>query len=122
MNDSKINDVFYGRIVIPFHTLSINGRNSKVFTHFDFKMALSFATINSIAGPERKKTKTLFLNVKKLLNLHLVWNTIGKLHWGDFIFHYTINSSASLKPKFTQICQYYCQVLFRHCTYNNFLR
>ena len=52
----------------------------------DFKMVLSFAIIGSIAAtalartmPERKKTGILSLNVKKLINLHLVRNTIQKL-------------------------------------------
>ena len=40
----------YGRIVIPFHSLSSKSRNSKMFTHSDFKMALSSAIIGSIAA------------------------------------------------------------------------
>ena len=32
--------------------------------------------------PERKETGILSLNVKKLINLHLVWNITRKLHWG----------------------------------------
>ena len=41
---------FYGRIVLPFHSFSSKSRNSKVFTHSDFKMALSFAIIGVIAA------------------------------------------------------------------------
>ena len=41
---------FYGRIVIPFHSLYNKSRNSKMFTHSDFKMPLSFAIIGSIAA------------------------------------------------------------------------
>ena len=33
---------FYGRIIIPLHSLSSKSRNSKVFTHSNFKMALKF--------------------------------------------------------------------------------
>ena len=46
---------------------------------------------------EHKKTGILSLNVNELINLHLLWNTVG-----EFIFHYTINSSANLKRMFTQ--------------------
>ena len=45
---------FHGRIVILFHSLSSKSRISKVFTHSDFKMALSFAIIGSIAATEFK--------------------------------------------------------------------
>ena len=45
---------FYGRIIIPLHSLSSKSRNSKVFTHSDFKMALSFAIIGSIAATALK--------------------------------------------------------------------
>ena len=45
---------FYGRIVIPFHSLSSKSRNSKVFTHSDIKIALSFAIIGSIAATALK--------------------------------------------------------------------
>ena len=41
---------FYVRIVIPFHSLSNKSRNSKVFTHSDVKMALSFAIMVKIAA------------------------------------------------------------------------
>ena len=44
----------YGRIVIPFHSLSSKSRNSKMFTHSDFKMALSFAIIGNIAATALK--------------------------------------------------------------------
>ena len=33
-----------------------------------------------------KKTGILSLNVRKLINLHLVCNTIQKLHWGSLFF------------------------------------
>ena len=36
--------------------------------------------------PERKKTGILSLNVKKLISLHLVWNTTRKLQWGSLFF------------------------------------
>ena len=36
--------------------------------------------------PERKKTKILSLNVKKLIKLHLVWNIIQKLQQGSLFF------------------------------------
>ena len=39
----------YSRIVIPFHSLSSKSRNSKVFTYSEFKIALSFAIIDSVA-------------------------------------------------------------------------
>ena len=42
----------YGRIVIPVHSLSSKSLNSKVFTHSDFKMPLSFVKIGSIAAIE----------------------------------------------------------------------
>ena len=86
---------FYGRIVVPFHSLSSKSRNSKLFTHSGFKMALNFAIIGSIAAtafkfisilPELKKTGILSLNVKILINLHLVWNTVQKLQWGSLFF------------------------------------
>ena len=57
MSDYKINDSFYGRIVIHFHSLSSKSRDSKVFTHSDFKMAPTLAIIRSIAA-----TKFKFIN------------------------------------------------------------
>ena len=36
--------------------------------------------------PERKKIGIWSLNVKKLINLHLLWNTIRKLQWGSLFF------------------------------------
>ena len=41
---------FYGRIIISFPSLPNKSRNSKVFTHPDFKIVLSFAIIGSIAA------------------------------------------------------------------------
>ena len=53
---------FYDRIVILCHNLSSKSRNSKVFTHSEFKMALSFVITETM--PEHKKTGILSLNVK----------------------------------------------------------
>ena len=36
--------------------------------------------------PERKKIGILSLNMKKLINLHLLWNTIRKFQWGSLFF------------------------------------
>ena len=63
----------YSRIVIPFIFLFSKNKNSEVFAHSDFKMALSFLIIVIIAAaalilwimPERKKTGILSLIVKK---------------------------------------------------------
>ena len=49
INDCKINDVFLWQNNNDFHSLSSKSRNSKMFAHSDFKMALSFAIIGSIA-------------------------------------------------------------------------
>ena len=69
----------YGRIVIPVHSLSSKSLNSKVFTHSDFKMPLSFVKIGSIAAIELQFiNKILSLNVKILINFCLVWNTIRR--------------------------------------------
>ena len=40
----------YVKIIVPFHSLSSKSRNTKVFTHSDFKMALTFAIIGNIAA------------------------------------------------------------------------
>ena len=81
---------FYGRIVIPFHSLSSKSRNSKVFRHSDFKITLSFAIIGNIAAttinnlltmPERKKRVILSLNTNNLNSLYLVLNEIHHLQW-----------------------------------------
>lgn len=81
--------LFYGRIVTPFDSLSNKSRNSKVFTHIDFKIALSFAIIGSILATthnfkqcENVRKQILCLNVKQLINLHLVWNRIRSLQCG----------------------------------------
>ena len=52
--------------------------------------------------PERKNTGILSLNVKKLINLHLVWNTIRRLQWGSlFLITRLIKDCPhSLKPVF----------------------
>ena len=39
---------FYGITAIPFYSLSNKSRNSKMFTHSEFKMTLSFAITGSI--------------------------------------------------------------------------
>ena len=67
---------------------------SEELAYSDFSIALSFAIIGSIAvttykfinNPERKKTGILFLNVRKLINLHLIWNTIRRLKKGSLFF------------------------------------
>ena len=46
--------LFYDRIVIYFHSLLSSSRNPKVFTHSDFKMALSFGIIGVIAATALK--------------------------------------------------------------------
>ena len=90
---------FYGRIVIPFHSLSSKSRNSKVLTHCDFKMALSFAVIGSIAV-----TSLRFINeCEKNYQIGLSLEGNSKIAVGEFIFDYTNNFSANLKRKFTQI-------------------
>ena len=82
--------LFYGRIVTPLDSLSNKSRNWQVFTHMDFELALSFAMIGSIVATTRifKQCKNvrkqiLCLNVKQLINLHLVWNTIRSLQYGS---------------------------------------
>ena len=81
---------FYGRIVIPFHSLSSKSRNSKVSRHSDFKITLSFAIIGNIAATtinnlltmlERKKRVILSLNTNNLNSLYLVLNEIHHLQW-----------------------------------------
>ena len=47
--------------------------------------------------PERKKTGILSLVVKKIDQLALSREHNSKIAVGEFIFHYTINSSANLK-------------------------
>ena len=94
MDDYKIDDVLYGRIVIPFHSFSSKSRNSKVFTHSDFKVALSFALICSIAATalkfinkeERKETRILSLNVKKNYQLVLSLEYNSKIAVGSLFF------------------------------------
>ena len=65
---------FYGRIIIPLHSLFGKSRNS------DFKMALSFAIIASIAANALEfinnarisENRNSIFERKKLINLHLV--------------------------------------------------
>ena len=47
--------------------------------------------------PERKKIGILSLNVKKLINLHLLWNTIQKLQWGSLFFITRLNKTLIYK-------------------------
>ena len=56
----------------------------------DFEIALSFAMIGSIVATtrvfkqcENVRKQILCLNVKQLINLHLVWNTIRSLQYGS---------------------------------------
>ena len=44
--------LFYGRIIIPFHSLSSKSKNSKMFTHSEFKLTLSFVIIGSNLIPK----------------------------------------------------------------------
>ena len=59
----------YGRIVIPFHSRFSKSRNSKVLTHSDFKMALSFTIIGSTAA-----TTLRLINNAKTFASNLRWN------------------------------------------------
>ena len=45
---------FDDRIVMSFNSLTSKSRNSKAHSHSDFKMALSFAIIGSIAATALK--------------------------------------------------------------------
>ena len=80
-----------------------------MFTHSDFKMPLSFVIIGSIAAlnlkamPECKKIGILSLNVEETDQLAPTLEYNSKIAVGEFIFHYTINSSVNLKRKLTQI-------------------
>ena len=108
---------FYDKIDIPFQYLSNESRNSKVFT-------FSFAIIGSIAATALKfinnartsENRNFIFECEKIDQLALSLEYNWKITKGEFVFHYTINSSANLKRKFTQIWQYYHQVLLRHCT------
>ena len=96
---------FYSRIVIPFHLLFSKSRNSKMFTHSDFKMALSFAKIGSIAATALKFTnnaraeesRNFIFECEEIDQLALTLEYNSKITVGEFIFHYTTNSSANLK-------------------------
>ena len=59
----------YARIVILFRSLFSKSRNSKVLTHSDFKMALSFTNIGSTAA-----TTLRFINNAKTFASNLHWN------------------------------------------------
>ena len=69
---------FYGRIIIPLHYLSSKSRNSKVFTHSDFKMALSFAIMGSIAVS--LIDKAAYKNIKPVRSRPGVLYRLGKVH------------------------------------------
>ena len=97
--------LFYGRIVIPFHSLSSKSRNSKMFPHSDFKMAFSFAIIGSIATTALKfinnartyENRNFIFECEEIDQLAFTLEYNSKIAVGKFIFHYTINSSANLK-------------------------
>ena len=96
---------FYGRIVIPFHSLSSKSRNSKMFTHSDFKMALSFAIIGSIAATALKfinnartsENRNFTFECEEIVQPAFTRECNSKVAVGEFTFHYTINCSANLK-------------------------
>ena len=85
-------------------------------------MALSFAIIHSIAATVLKsvnnartqENRNFIFECEKIDQHALSLESNSRIAVGQFIFYYTINSSASLKQKFTQIWSYYHQVLFRH--------
>ena len=100
---------FYGRIVIPFHSLSSKSINFERFTHSAFKRVLSFPMISSIAATTIKvirNTRTLenrsfIFECEQIDQLALTLEYNSKIAVGDTIFHYMINSSANLKQKLT---------------------
>ena len=53
--------------------------------------------------PECKKIGILSLNVEETDQLAPTLEYNSKIAVGEFIFHYTINSSVNLKRKLTQI-------------------
>ena len=94
--------LFYGRTVIPFHSLSSTSRNSKVFTHSDFKMALSFTIIDIAAtalkfvnNARTQENKNSIFECKKIDQLALSLEYNSKIAAGEFIFDYMINSIAN---------------------------
>ena len=101
----------YDRIVILFHSLSSKRRNSKVFTHSAFKMALSFAIIGSIAATALKfinnartsEYRNFIFECEKIDQLAFSLEYNSEIAVGKFISHYRINYSANLKRKFAQI-------------------
>ena len=82
-----------------------------MFTPSDFKMTLSFATIGSTAAAALKyinnaktqENRNFIFKCEKVNQLALSLEYNLKIAVGVFIFHYTINSSASLRRKFTEI-------------------
>ena len=82
-----------------------------VFTHSDFKMALSFAIMGSIAATALKfinnvktyENMNFNFECQKIDQLALNLEYNSKIAMEEFIFHCTINSRTNLKRKFTQI-------------------
>ena len=72
--------------------------------------------------PERNKIGIFIFECEEIHQFSLTLEYNSKIAVGEFILHYTIKSIATLKRKLTQIWQSYHQVIFRHYTYNNFLR
>lgn len=113
MNNCKVNYVFFmEKLFISFHPLSSKSTNSKVFTYSDLEMALSFALIGSIIAAiileftnntRTKENKNFILDYGKINQLALTLEYNSKIAVREFVFHYTINSSANLKQKFIQI-------------------
>ena len=100
---------FYDRIVTPFYSLSSKSRNSKMFTHSDFKMAFSFVIIGSIVATALKfihnarteENRSFIFECEETDQLALSLEYNSEIAVRNFIFHYTINSSANLKRKLT---------------------
>ena len=113
MNNCKVNYVFFmEKLFIPFHPLSSKSRNSKVFTYSYLEMALSFALIGGIIAAiilkftnntRTKENRNFILDYGKINQLALTLEYNSKIAVREFVFHYTINSSANLKQQFTQI-------------------
>ena len=80
----------------------------KIIAHSDFKMVLSFAIIDSNAATalykqsQNVRKQEFYLWMQKIDQLSLSLEYNWKIALGEFIFHYTIGSSANLKRKFTK--------------------
>ena len=76
-----------------------------MFTHYDFKMALSFAIIGSIAATALKfinnartsENRNFTFECEEIVQPALTPQYNSKLAVREFTFHYTINCSANLK-------------------------